>query len=68
MTVWHESGEFYDMQMTIDAAKTRAREAPPAATMTDVCQKVVANLSPTETVSLSLTYERTLGSGRSATA
>ncbi len=56
------------MQMTLDAAKTRAREAPPAATMTDVCQKVVANLSPTETVSLSLTYERTLGSGRSATA
>ena len=56
------------MQMTLDAAKTKAREAPPAATMTDACQKVVANLSPTETVSLSLTYERTLGSGRSATA
>ena len=56
------------MQMTLDAAKTKAREAPPTATMTDACQKVVANLSPTETVSLSLTYERTLGSGRSATA
>ena len=56
------------MQMTLDAAKTKAPEAPPAGTMTDVCRKVVANLSPTETVSLSLTYERTLGSGRSAIA